>query len=402
MFFNAAPFSVIYQTIKQKGRRTASDLLSLDQIDINAMGRILKMSPRECAESGIDFYLGSGTVRQQACHRELRYCPECAKTGFHSPIFQIRFLMKCPAHDIDLLDRCPDCRQIIELNAKNLSDRGRSCPHVRVCGNGGRVQNQILPTHIDYFSEAVSWIRKAFLKENLADMTVFTGLHFEAIPRAWIRLVPSLDPLPHCIRLQSQESMSVCKFSDEISSKTLEYEIIQTYKAIARRIWRKVLSPTDRKRIFAHTKMAYLGTSTTGPYSWDADILRPIDAAYFSWKIFWESPRLPGDVLGQYADERNWRKNLIENQAPSCMRFSMLSGRPLTIRDGNWMYVLALIFLATWRKALCKATRSIQTLSPHRLTCSYLGMRKFVDESDEIYGKNDTLSIVFHHNNSRK
>ena len=76
------------------------------------------------------------------------------------------------------------------------------------------------------------------------------------------------------------------------------------------------------------------------------------------------------------------------------MRFSTLSGHPLAIQNRAWIHVFALICLATWRKALSKAKHPIELQSCRRLAYSYLGMRHPVDESDEIYGQIDTLSIV--------
>jgi hypothetical protein len=37
---------------------------------------------------------------------ELRFCPECIRTGFHSALHQLLYLTKCPWHGVHLLDRC--------------------------------------------------------------------------------------------------------------------------------------------------------------------------------------------------------------------------------------------------------------------------------------------------------
>lgn len=41
--------------------------------------------------------------------RQLRYCPVCIKSGFHSPLFQQGFIEKCPIHNEKLLTSCPSC-----------------------------------------------------------------------------------------------------------------------------------------------------------------------------------------------------------------------------------------------------------------------------------------------------
>ena len=39
----------------------------------------------------------------------LRYCPTCIKQGFHSALFQLRWVTACPLHHEDLQDHCPQC-----------------------------------------------------------------------------------------------------------------------------------------------------------------------------------------------------------------------------------------------------------------------------------------------------
>lgn len=40
----------------------------------------------------------------------LRWCPECIKSALHPIIFQLPVIHSCPAHGVELLDRCPRCR----------------------------------------------------------------------------------------------------------------------------------------------------------------------------------------------------------------------------------------------------------------------------------------------------
>ena len=44
----------------------------------------------------------------------LRFCEACLETGFHSVIFQMPELGRCPAHDLELQDRCPACGAAID------------------------------------------------------------------------------------------------------------------------------------------------------------------------------------------------------------------------------------------------------------------------------------------------
>lgn len=39
----------------------------------------------------------------------LRYCRPCLEMGYHSIVFQHVAIARCPLHDVQLVDRCPDC-----------------------------------------------------------------------------------------------------------------------------------------------------------------------------------------------------------------------------------------------------------------------------------------------------
>jgi hypothetical protein len=44
----------------------------------------------------------------------LRFCEACLETGFHSVIFQMPELGRCPAHDLELQERCPACGAAVD------------------------------------------------------------------------------------------------------------------------------------------------------------------------------------------------------------------------------------------------------------------------------------------------
>lgn len=41
--------------------------------------------------------------------RQLRHCPDCAQKWFHSDIFQLAHVERCPLHAVKILDCCPEC-----------------------------------------------------------------------------------------------------------------------------------------------------------------------------------------------------------------------------------------------------------------------------------------------------
>lgn len=55
-------------------------------------------SPPKCARYSFSF---------------IRYCPECAKHGYHASVFQVPTLERCPAHGVLLTSKCPSCGRSI-------------------------------------------------------------------------------------------------------------------------------------------------------------------------------------------------------------------------------------------------------------------------------------------------
>ncbi|MCL7944674.1 hypothetical protein [Marinobacter sp. ATCH36] len=59
-----------------------------------------------CKTYGID-YVAPNTA---PVNRELRNCPECARIGYHSALYQYPWVQRCPIHDCDVVTVCPICR----------------------------------------------------------------------------------------------------------------------------------------------------------------------------------------------------------------------------------------------------------------------------------------------------
>lgn len=49
----------------------------------------------------------------------LRYCPICIQSGYHTPLFQMLWLRRCPIHHIALSHTCPKCQAAIPLTLTN-------------------------------------------------------------------------------------------------------------------------------------------------------------------------------------------------------------------------------------------------------------------------------------------
>lgn len=62
--------------------------------------------------------------------RHLRYCPECLKHHFHSPLYQFLLLDACPIHNVPLQEGCPHCSTSLAGHPLDVSPDTRC-----LCGN---------------------------------------------------------------------------------------------------------------------------------------------------------------------------------------------------------------------------------------------------------------------------
>lgn len=83
-----------------------------------------------------------------------RNCPECARIGYHSYLYEYPWFMVCPIHNQALISRCPDCNQPWPVPSQLIY---RSC---RRCG---------VHWGLDYLAEAVT-------ADTSAGFEVFTPL----------------------------------------------------------------------------------------------------------------------------------------------------------------------------------------------------------------------------------
>lgn len=81
---------------KYPGAEAAKRLAAL--FDLRNPDGIARMFPSAFRFGNDDYYRNSP-----------RHCPECDKTGFHSPLFDVAYLEMCPIHRVKLSNECPVC-----------------------------------------------------------------------------------------------------------------------------------------------------------------------------------------------------------------------------------------------------------------------------------------------------
>lgn len=127
-----------------------------NRLTITQLARLMATLPDEATTHGVDLRradrlnvgalvvaLGSPATSSQGAFcveqrhhllwlaaTELRYCPECLSTGFHSPIFQWRFFVRCPIHRMRMRTGCPRCGASVPYRlGAQLADCPLRCPY---------------------------------------------------------------------------------------------------------------------------------------------------------------------------------------------------------------------------------------------------------------------------------
>jgi hypothetical protein len=91
---------------KWRGR---ADLRDFGGLNPAALAKVFQVSLETLSESVIPTYLRPAETYQLSCE-ELRYCLVCLRKGFHSVMYQLLFLVTCPAHKEERLRTgCPKC-----------------------------------------------------------------------------------------------------------------------------------------------------------------------------------------------------------------------------------------------------------------------------------------------------
>lgn len=137
------------------------------------MGRSPTRSPTlsTMVASGTLSTLAGPWTAHLASDRHLRYCTLCIDRGFQSALCQITGLRRCPAHGIELRERCPHCDHPTPRYA--LCEEAFECVmHCSVCG---------LP------------LSKAWDKGALARWTPLTDVAAYAPLERWLRRVAGLE-----------------------------------------------------------------------------------------------------------------------------------------------------------------------------------------------------------------
>ena len=118
---------------KQCGKRSAIlakpqvDLRDGSVFDMTVLSSLLRVDLATVRNAFL-YNIAPGSVLDSSeC---LKWCATCMRSGFHSPLFQLRHTRACPIHGQMLLDRCSACRGTIPYKlTKAFSKQPFTCPH---------------------------------------------------------------------------------------------------------------------------------------------------------------------------------------------------------------------------------------------------------------------------------
>lgn len=134
-FLNAASFKELRELLGRGKAWTSSqwkfagrsDLRAFGGIDCSFLSRILKLDEQTLREGTVLPFLREGESEILAS-QFLRFCPLCMQANFHSSIYQIWLVRKCPIHNEQLTLRCGHCQK------ENISYAIESAPFAALSG----------------------------------------------------------------------------------------------------------------------------------------------------------------------------------------------------------------------------------------------------------------------------
>jgi hypothetical protein len=281
-------------TNRTSGRRTAIcakpdvDLRDAGVFDLELLGKMFRV-PESTLRMAFLYELLPGSVLRS--HDHLRWCVQCLYRGFHSPLFQMRLTRACPIHDHPLRDACPSCKRQIPYRLNNLFVlKPFRCPHCdfdfapQISGDRPEML-QLCREHISSLSLLLKFYRTAdadLVNENDADRLFITArkagifhvdvdevdiqcryasfiiqVVHEVAPGLYrqqrgLRLDPVQRYVSGCWRpILSDDDEELVEFDlDEpdvagptVVSRICLAAMIDTYKAIRRRLWQRALNP---------------------------------------------------------------------------------------------------------------------------------------------------------------
>lgn len=108
----------IHSDIWKWGNR--DDLRNLGALDPIKLSTSLNLNNYFISESIVSNYIKQDELKTLGCDI-LRFCESCLQSGYHSALYQLLFLDKCPIHKKRFKTRCPNCGDIVSYRLNKIS-----------------------------------------------------------------------------------------------------------------------------------------------------------------------------------------------------------------------------------------------------------------------------------------
>jgi hypothetical protein len=291
-----------------------ADLRHFGGLDPSKLSVIFGIGDNDLAEATVLRYVQeyeAGTLTSEF----LRFCPTCIYQGFHSPLHQLLFLTKCPAHGNRLEIRCPECisptipYKLPFVSSKDLSN----CVHMQyglsqhlIHARLKNIRKESIKRERSLFSVARWLIKRVEL--NTPEQPIAQWMpqrasqkyfmrHLRRLPAYWVNVFgdssckapPSISKVSDThIQINHRIRKSFSRFDSKASLprkalETWDIELYRIYKAIGRYLVRNYLRQ-HRRCIVRGGKHVRWGKHVL---TWQG-IICPAINALLLWKMYWE------------------------------------------------------------------------------------------------------------------
>ncbi len=257
-------------------------------------------------------------------HRQLHWCPQCVKSGYHSPLFQLPLVYECPAHHCPLESECPRCRsafpyQVVTNSAIPLfccpackldlaprvregrrrplaAEEMRMLSHraelMQFCDSLPTMVSQALGTPLATQGSDVM-VSPPALRVAESDYKTFVTQVLASLRSAnqadWDRCEPSFSyvsiGVPAGRRRRAKLLAASSGWTDHLVSASDKglHRAAALYRCVRRHLWRTVVHPHHRCVASACRRLWWPITGCQTPS------FCPVAAAFVRWRLRWES-----------------------------------------------------------------------------------------------------------------
>lgn len=295
---------------------------------------------------------------------QLRYCTDCMRMGFHSPLYQATALWRCPIHKKELRDSCPVCDGPIGYDLPRKSrDRFFACSEGHPLMNADDLKSLLAPlpepwiATLDDFTRTT---RRVAADRRRLHWVFDHDLHPHADRRAfWLfaQVIGAGDEFLRHFYKGQRVRMSVMGKSDMLPASTIvDWELNGNYEhdmlLRARRWFRLVENPTRSTEFPFSGRVGRTRLEAFYKHAWGvsaADAARSAE----SWVDFWT--RNPGNWVTADHTGALWGVAYpivaAHRSRSRAARLSQDDDYLIDERIYRWAYrkVMTALFVATYR-----------------------------------------------------